>query len=61
MKALRIHKTGGPEVIQTDNDVPVPTPGKGEVLIKAEWAGVNFIDNYQSESRAPHTSRNSFI
>lgn len=45
MKALRIHKTGGPEVIQLDQ-VPVPKPASNEVLIKTDWAGVNFIDTY---------------
>lgn len=32
MKALRIHKTGGPEVIQLDEDVSVPKPADDEVL-----------------------------
>ncbi|PWN25563.1 NAD(P)-binding protein [Jaminaea rosea] len=45
MKALRIHEAGGPEVIKSE-EAPVPTPGRGDVLIKTSWAGVNFIDNY---------------
>jgi len=46
MKAVRVHRTGGPEVLQLD-DVPTPSPRLGEVLIRVEAAGVNFIDIYQ--------------
>lgn len=45
MKTIRIHKTGGPEVL-THEDVPVPQPGAGEALVKIEAIGVNFIDVY---------------
>jgi len=45
MKAIRIHETGGPEVLRYE-DVPDPTPGPGEALIAIEAAGVNFIDVY---------------
>ena len=43
MKAVRFHKTGGPEVLVYE-DVPDPTPRDGEVLIKVEAAGLNFSD-----------------
>jgi len=33
MKAIRLHKTGGPEVLQID-EMDSPKPGLGEVLIK---------------------------
>ncbi|HEY6223821.1 MAG TPA: quinone oxidoreductase [Gemmatimonadales bacterium] len=46
MKAVRVHATGGPDVLQLD-EVPTPAPGPGEVLIGVEAAGVNFIDIYQ--------------
>jgi len=46
VKAVRVHATGGPEVLQLE-DVPTPSPGPGEVLIRVEAAGVNFIDLYQ--------------
>jgi NADPH2:quinone reductase len=46
VKAVRVHTTGGPEALQLD-DVPTPTPKAGEVLIRVEAAGVNFIDIYQ--------------
>ncbi len=45
MKAIRIHQTGGPEVLSFD-DVPVPEPAPSEALLKIEAAGVNFIDIY---------------
>ncbi|HZS51556.1 MAG TPA: quinone oxidoreductase [Bryobacterales bacterium] len=45
MKAIRVHQTGGPEVLQYE-EIPMPTPGPGEALVKIEAAGVNFIDIY---------------
>ncbi|MET0221564.1 MAG: quinone oxidoreductase [Tardiphaga sp.] len=44
-KAVRVHKTGGPEVL-TYEDVDVPAPGAGEVRIRQHAIGVNFIDTY---------------
>lgn len=46
MKAIRIHATGGPEKLQLD-DVPLPAPGAGEVRLRVEAAGLNFVDIYQ--------------
>lgn len=40
MKAIMVHRYGGPEVLTYEN-VPVPTPGAGDVLLKVEAAGVN--------------------
>ncbi|CAE6436289.1 unnamed protein product [Rhizoctonia solani] len=45
MKAARVGKQGGLEEIQV-TDIPVPTPKPNEILIKVQWAGVNFIDTY---------------
>jgi NADPH2:quinone reductase len=45
MKAIRIHQSGGPEVLQLE-DVPVPQPGPGQALVRVEAIGVNFIDVY---------------
>ncbi|HWB46573.1 MAG TPA: quinone oxidoreductase [Hyphomicrobiaceae bacterium] len=44
--AIRIHKNGGPEVLQWDS-VDVPAPGPGQVRLKQHACGVNFIDVYQ--------------
>ena len=43
--AIRIHKTGGPEVLSYET-VEVPAPGPGEALIRHHACGVNFIDTY---------------
>jgi NADPH2:quinone reductase len=45
MRAVRFHRSGGPEVLQVD-EVPVPEPGPGEVRVQVERAGVNYIDTY---------------
>ena len=45
MRAIRVHEYGGPEVLRHE-DVPLPHPGPGEVRVKIEAAGVNFIDIY---------------
>ncbi|CAN9197300.1 nad-binding protein [Alternaria burnsii] len=46
MKAVLIEKTGGTEVLQYKTDVPVPEPKEGEVLVKNEFIGINYIDTY---------------
>ena len=45
-RAIRIEKTGGPEVMKLA-EVEVPKPDKGQALVRVEAAGVNFIDIYQ--------------
>ena len=46
MKQVLIHKTGGPEVLEFNDSATVPQPKDGEVLVKNEFAGINFIDTY---------------
>jgi NADPH2:quinone reductase len=48
MKAVVADPTGGPENLQL-MDLPMPEPGEGEVLIKLDAIGVNFIDVYFRE------------
>jgi NADPH2:quinone reductase len=43
MNAIQMTETGGPEVLRLV-EIPEPTPGPGEVLIKVESAAVNFSD-----------------
>src|ERR1700704_455927 len=45
MKAVRVHTPGGPDALRLD-DVPEPTPGPGQAVVKIAAAGVNFIDVY---------------
>jgi NADPH2:quinone reductase len=43
--AIRVHETGGPEVLKWEQ-IEVGDPGPGEVRIRQEAAGLNFIDVY---------------
>jgi NADPH2:quinone reductase len=43
MKAIQISRPGGPDVLDLV-EVPTPSPGPGEVLVKAEAIGVNYFD-----------------
>jgi NADPH2:quinone reductase len=43
MKAIQISRTGNPEVLDLV-DLPTPSPGPGEVLVKADAIGVNYFD-----------------
>ena len=43
MRALRIHAYGGPEQLHLE-DVALPLPGKGQLLLKVKAASVNPID-----------------
>lgn len=45
IKAIRIHKTGGPDVLSYE-DITLPPPGPGEVLVANKAIGLNFIDTY---------------
>jgi NADPH2:quinone reductase len=45
LKTVRVHQFGGPDVLRYE-DVPTPTPGPGQALVKLEAIGVNFIDIY---------------
>ena len=45
MHAVEVAETGGPEVLRYV-EKPTPAPGPGEVLIKADAIGVNYIDTY---------------
>jgi NADPH2:quinone reductase len=52
MQAIEITHTGGPEVL-VPCELPTPTPGPGEVLVRVEACGVNFIDVYLRQGRYP--------
>jgi NADPH2:quinone reductase len=52
MHAIEVEETGGPEVLRYV-ETPEPTPGPGQVLIKAEAIGVNYIDTYFRSGHYP--------
>jgi len=52
MKAIRISKYGGPEVLSLE-DIDIPEPGAGQIRIKIEAAGLNFIDTYHRTGLYP--------
>lgn len=51
MRAVLIEQYGGPEVVHINSDVPIPTPGKGEVLVKVVCAGINFMDIHTRQGK----------
>jgi NADPH2:quinone reductase len=51
-KAIRIHRTGGPEVMVWE-DVEVGRPGPGEARIRHTAVGLNFIDTYHRSGLYP--------
>ncbi|GBQ63199.1 zinc-dependent alcohol dehydrogenase [Ameyamaea chiangmaiensis NBRC 103196] len=44
-KAVRVHAYGGPEQLRVE-ELPTPLPKAGEILLRHEAIGVNFIDIY---------------
>jgi NADPH2:quinone reductase len=50
--AIRVHKHGGPEVMQWD-EVAVGTPGQGQLKLKQHAIGLNFIDVYMRSGLYP--------
>src|SRR3954469_14609568 len=51
-RAIRIHETGGPEVIRWEN-VEVGDPGEGQARIRHTAIGVNYIDTYHRSGLYP--------
>jgi NADPH2:quinone reductase len=52
MKVIRIHEHGGPEKLQRE-EIPLPTTGAGEIRLRVEAAGLNFIDTYKRSGLYP--------
>jgi NADPH:quinone reductase len=50
VQAIRVHQTGGPEVLRHEQ-VERPSPGQGQALVRVEAAGINFIEVYQRTGR----------
>ena len=52
MKAVRVHQNGGPEALRYE-DVDIPVPGAGEVLVRHAAIGLNFLDVYYRSGLYP--------
>ncbi|MER5889391.1 quinone oxidoreductase [Streptomyces sp. NPDC001941] len=52
MRAVRVHRAGGPETL-TVEEVPEPVAGPGEVLVRHEAVGVNYLDVYFRDGTYP--------
>ena len=52
MKAVKIEKNGGPEVIKIE-EITLSKPGNDEVLIEHVAIGLNYIDNYHRSGLYP--------
>jgi len=46
VRAIRVHAPGGPEVMRLE-EIPDPTPGPGEVVVRLEAIGVNVLEVFQ--------------
>ncbi len=51
-KAIRIHKTGGPEVMQWE-EVEVGEPGPGQIRLRQTAIGLNYVDTYNRAGHYP--------
>ncbi|KAK4171983.1 putative quinone oxidoreductase [Triangularia setosa] len=45
-RAVVVERVGGPEVLEYRTDYAVPEPAEGQVLVKNEISGINYIDTY---------------
>ena len=52
MRAVVAREPGGPEVLQY-TEVPDPSPGSGQLVVRVAAAGVNFIDTYRRSGVYP--------
>lgn len=51
-RAIRVHEPGGPDVLRWE-EVDVPEPGPGQVLIRHTAIGLNYIDTYHRSGLYP--------
>ena len=55
VRAAQLHHYGGSDALSIA-DVDIPIPSDGEVLVRIESAGVNFIDIYMREGHYQKSS-----
>lgn len=51
-RVIRIHETGGPDVL-TEDTIALPPPGPGQVRVRNTAIGLNFIDTYRRSGLYP--------
>jgi NADPH:quinone reductase len=54
VQAIRVHQAGGPEVLQWE-DVEIGQPAAGQVLLRQQAVGLNFIDVYHRTGLYPQS------
>ena len=52
MRVIRVHQYGGPEVLRCE-ELTEPEPGPGQIRVRVEAIGVNFVDVYQRNGAYP--------
>jgi NADPH2:quinone reductase len=50
MRAIRVSRWGGPEVLELVEDAPQPQPGAHELLLRVNRSGVNYADTHAAEN-----------
>ena len=53
MRAIRIDAFGGPEVLRLA-DIPDPVAGNGEIVVRSEASGINYLDTYHRTGLYPN-------
>jgi NADPH2:quinone reductase len=53
MKAIRVERQGGPEVLELEDVAPIEEPGPGQAVLRVVAAGVNFMDVGQRRGTYP--------
>jgi len=61
MKAVVIRENGGPENLRYETDFATPKPADGQVLVKNEYTGINFIDTYFRKGGPAYTQALPFV
>ncbi|MFZ6744034.1 quinone oxidoreductase family protein [Undibacterium sp. JH2W] len=52
MQAIQLFSQGGPDVLEV-RDIAIPVPKEGEVLVRVDYAGINYADVYQRNGQNP--------
>ncbi|KAK4696558.1 NADPH:quinone reductase, partial [Lecanoromycetidae sp. Uapishka_2] len=61
MRGILIEKTGGTEVLQYKTDLPVPTPKEGEILVKNDFIGINYIVSSKKNNANPQIIKDTYF